>query len=229
MGLGGSPFGSVPFGSGEPDDEALAPPDESDGIEQNTDYCESGKDLLLEQYKGKPRMEAMVCILREELQEVEDALWDLYTRRSVNSATWAAEDVLGAIVGRDRAGMSNEDYRCWIKAQILVNRSSGYGEELIAILKAIFGQGASVELREYYPASVIITLNDELAVSRRVVGAILQTAKAAGVRLIFEHTLVDPDDGFTFAPDTDELLESARGFGWTADAAVGGGLAGAIA
>lgn len=233
MSHGGGGFGSVPWGStfglSEEDAAALPPQDESDLVEYVADHCERGIARLIEQYKRKPRIEAIVCILADEVQEVEDALWELYTRRSVSSAFGAQLDVLGLIVGRARGGLEDEDYRAWIKAQIRANRSSGSPTDILHILRLIFGDAADVELREWWPATFTVTLHEELTLSPAVILAILKQAKSAGVRVVLEYTGEDEEETFEFASVTSPVeLSTALGYGSTLDATMGGYYAAAV-
>lgn len=233
MSHGGGGFGSVPWGStfglSEEDAAALPPADESDSVEYVADHCASGIAKLIEQYKRKPRIEAILCTLLDEVQEAEDGLWELYTRRSVDSAFGAQLDVLGAIVGRSRGGLDDDDYRAWIRAQIRANRSAGSATDILAILLLIFGEGADYEIREWWPACFTVTIHDELVLSPTVVLAILKQAKSAGVRLVLEYTAEDPDETFEFASLTSPAeLSITEGYGSTLDATMGGYYAAAV-
>lgn len=232
MSHGGGSFGSVPWGStfglSEEDAAALPPADESDLVEYVADHCADGTARIIEQYKRKPRIAAILCALLDEVQAAEDGLWELYTRRGVDSAFGAQLDVLGLIVGRPRGGMEDEDYRAWLKAQIRANRSAGSASDILAVLLLIFGADADYEIREWWPATFTVTVHDELTISPRVLLAILQQAKSAGVRLVLEYTTEDPAETFTFATATSpDELDTLLGYGSTLDATEGGSYAAA--
>lgn len=55
-------------------------------IAHNTDYLGEGLSLLLQQYKGKPRMEALLKSYLLEVQAAEDALWAIYADRLLQNA-----------------------------------------------------------------------------------------------------------------------------------------------
>lgn len=228
MGFGSSAFGSGSFGSwlagsGTPD------PDTSDGVKKVDDVCAHGLARLIEQYKKKPRIEAILCALLDEVQEIEDAEWDLYTRRSIASAEGAQLDVLGAIVGRPRAGLDDEDYRAWIAAQIAANRSAGTAPELLHILRLIYGDTQDVELQEWWPAELTVTLHEMIEHTPAVILAILRQAKSGGVRLILEYTHAARGETFEFASAvTPAEYDDALGYGSTVDATLGGSYAAAV-
>lgn len=233
MSHGGGGFGSVPWGStfGLSEEEAaeLPPADEPTVVEYVESHCKDGLDLLIEQYRNKPRIETLLCIYLDQVQELEDALWELLVRRGVSSAFGAQLDMLGAIVGRARGGLENEDYRAWIRAQIRANRSAGSATDILTILSLIFGDAMDYEIREWWPATLTVTLHDELVLAPSVLFAILKQAKSAGVRLLLEYTGEDELETFQFASATSPVeLSTLLGFGSTRDATMGGYYAAAV-
>jgi hypothetical protein len=150
----------------------------------------------------------------------------LITERSIDAGVGVQLDVIGRIVGEPRQGRSDEEYRPFLRARILVNRSSGLTEQIITIVSVVLGDDAAIELREEFPAAFTMVANNAIAVSPSAVISLLREAKAAAVRVLLEYTLVDDDETFTFASSAAPEPSSTQGFGDALDASIGGALAG---
>lgn len=228
MGFGTSPFGASPFGSWS-EEPAVPEPDATDVVEAQGNLCGEIQDLLIEQYKAKPRIDSLLCILLDEVQAIDVAGFDLHVHRGLDSAYGAQLDGLGALVGRSRGGLDDPNYRARIRVQILVNKSSGRWPELMQIMAILFPDG-DVEFRAYWPASVIVRLHQALDLDPSVVAQILRDAASAGVRILFVYSLVEPASTFRFAslPWTGSReYDDAAGYGADFDETLGGAYAGA--
>ena len=74
------------------------------------DHCADGLERLLQQFKDRPRIAALLCAFVRQVQELEDAAWQLLTERHVDAAIGVQLDALGRIVGMEtlaaaKAGM----------------------------------------------------------------------------------------------------------------------------
>lgn len=133
--------------------------------------------------------EAFLRILVEPIQEAQNAIQQLKLLRAIATATGWQLDVLGKIVGQKRNGLGDDDYRRFIRAKILVNRSSGTIDQLIKIARLIVDDGAATfRVINWGTACVTmsvrgISMSYALA---SVLVAMLRKAVAAGVRLIVE-------------------------------------------
>ena len=98
------------------------------------DYAEALKRELVEQFKGKPRIEALMEVLGEELQQVYDFFEQLRTQRTVYEAEGRQLDGVGDIVvmTRKEAGqlagnpipfdvIDDDTYRQYLIYKILKN------------------------------------------------------------------------------------------------------------
>ena len=195
-------------------------------IERVEDHCADGLELLLTQFQNKPRLAGVLCAFLESVQEVEDAAWQLLTERDLDSAVGAQLDQLGRLVGEERQGRTDDQYRPFVRARILINRSNGLGEELLTILRVVLGPGVELRLREEYPAAFTVVVSELGALTPDTLIRLLKQAKAAGVRVLLEYSLVPPEEAFTFAPASSVELDAPHGFGSALDPTVGGALAG---
>jgi hypothetical protein len=185
-------------------------------ITQITNHSAQALARLKEQFKDKPKYIDLILSFTNQIQPLEDALWQLLTERAVDTAIGVQLDNLGTIVGEARNGDTDDDYRPRIRARIWVNRASGLTEELIqAVLLLVTDPDAEVEVENQYPAGVVVRLNG-VAITETfadVIFSFLRDAAAAGVRLIFEHSVDDDAEMFTFARFT--ALDGAHLIGAT--------------
>ena len=106
-------------------------------VTQNNSHTAEAKALLVEQYKGKPKIEALLASWVDELQEVEDVLFDLFDAFLLDNAVGDQLDFIGKMVGELRKNRSDADYRLFVKARIAINRSNGKPEEILSILRIV--------------------------------------------------------------------------------------------
>jgi len=178
--------------------------------EHYTDHVTRGVERLIERYR-LPRTSALLASWLTEAQAVEDAFWQLLTERHVAVATGETLDILGRIVGQPRDGRDDATYRLWISARVMVQRSSGTTEEILAIANKLVG-GAEVVMREYYPASFILNMGGLDVHTGLEIAQLLMLAKAAGVRFMATWSNVAWPSVFTFAPADVPVPDSPLGF-----------------
>lgn len=178
-----------------------------------------GVSRLTERYR-KPLISALLASWLSEVQALELVLHDLLTKRSPATAEGPVLDLLGNIVGQPRQGRTDDQYRLWIAARILVNRSSGLAAQLLAIAVKLTGQ--SVQLREYTRRAVVVYCHGPIVGADGVeIAKLLALAKASGVQLHFIWW--DTSAPFRFSSSGGTALSSPRGFGAGRLAAVSDG------
>ena len=74
-------------------------------------------------------------------------------KRALDTAVGVQLDVIGRIVGQDRGTFDEDTYRTFLQGRILVNRSSGTVDQMIELVNTLLPDGASMVVREYYPAA----------------------------------------------------------------------------
>lgn len=177
---------------------------------------------LSQQFKTKPLIVALLKSWVTQVQELENALWDLREMRTLSTATGIYLDEIGAIVGQPRNGMDDDTYRVWISARVLVNRSSGTTEQVIGFVKKLVGESVEVWLDEQYPAAFAIQVGGIDPAKGVEIARLLQLAKPAGVGAQFQWSR-DGDVAFRFSSDGSEELNVPYGFGRGRFAAVSDG------
>jgi hypothetical protein len=182
-------------------------------------HAEQALALLLQQFKGKPKIEALITAFMTQVQELEEVFFDLLLMRTLELATGVQLDVLGRLLGQTRGALDDDGYRIWLRGRILLNKSSGTTEDVINFLTAVLpGQG--VDIAESFPASFTATLTEEITtVEATEAVTLLHLVKPVGVggTLIYSTDT----DAFRFATADTEEVDAARGLA-TDDGLTGG-------
>jgi hypothetical protein len=206
-----------------------APTVEADaGLAYVSDHRARGLALLLQQFHGKARIESLLGVPLDQIQELEDALWSLLAGRALSTATGIHLDGIGAIVGENRGGLGDEPYRALIRARVVANRSDGHPDELLRIARLVSGVDVTLALTEYPPASLVIEAGNPLDSYTDALAAIvirlLGQAATGGVRVFFVWD-AEPDATSLVFADTTIDADDPQGLGDNTDANVGGDVA----
>lgn len=158
----------------------------------------------------KPKIQNLIRALTSPANELEQAMWAVLTQRSITNAIGAQLDVIGGIVGQDRNGLSDDDYRRYISARVIAERSRGNVEDVYTIAVLIVGDASvTFALTEDGTATCRLTVKGPITDG---LAAILFTferlAIEAGVRIILEWSTVPL--AATFTLDTGPGLDSGR-------------------
>lgn len=156
--------------------------------------------------------------LVDQIQEIEDVLFQLLLNRSIDTATGVQLDRVGRIVGLRRAGsQSDSDYRELLLIQIQSNLSNGEINRFIQILKSFTGS-TTVSITELFPAALqaIFDGNAPDDIHNR-----MDAVLAGGVELVLIQAELTDYFGFDGDPD-------ALGFSSVLDITSGGTLAGKV-
>jgi hypothetical protein len=146
-------------------------------------HVEQGTGLFLEQYKDKPILYAWAKVYLRQVQLLEDAIWDVILRRTLEKAVGAQLDTIGQLVDEKRRDRTDELYRVFIGAKILVNRSKGSTKDILDLLAVI--TATALRFKEFKPACLYVEL---LAIPEHdpvLIFSYLRDAKAGGVKLSF--------------------------------------------
>lgn len=178
-----------------------------------------------EQFKNKPNLTKLVSAFVERNQGVENILWEVYNARMFANAADARLDDVGAIVGQPRDGRLDPEYRQYIAARIVINRSSGRPDDTLHILELIVPDYAP-EFAEYPPAAYTVRLYNYPG-DFDVVFDLIREVKPAGVRLFFEYSSAAPEAVFRFAPGG-TVVAADYGFADSTSPGTGGVLVGVL-
>lgn len=181
-----------------------------------SDHKQSAEDRFLQQFKDSTNLKFLLCAWTLQVQDAEDGIDPLVLVRDINTATGDPLDSLGEAVGESRDGRNDDQYRLIIRARILINKSNGTPNELIAIVRQLVGDPTIiVELDEYNPATVFIRPRGVIIPDAATFAALLRQAKPAGVRLQFISSPFQPDNEKLFRySDTTGVSEFASTHGY---------------
>ena len=206
-------------------EDAAPVPVATDVLTHETAHTGLALAKLLSQYKRKPRIAALVSAFTDQCQELEDVLWDLLTKRTIDGSEGIQLDNIGKIVGQPRLGLDDEDYRIFLRVRIRLNFSNGTPEDMLAIAGLL---GLNVELDEQYPAAVAIKVNQDLEADPALLLSLFRQGDPVGVLTVLEYLEVNPSLAFVFGDSANPSTSTTQGFGDTTDPAIGGSLASVI-
>lgn len=149
--------------------------------------------------KGDPsKVSKFVRVFANQIQELETTTNDVLILRQFAYAENTELDGIGEIVGENRQGKTDADYRIAILTRINTNASRGEPERLITALKQIT-ESTSVHFYEMYPASIWV----DFALNTTIDGllAYLQKVCSAGVKLNLNQYHVTHPFRFDIGPD----------------------------
>lgn len=170
------------------------------------------------------RREALLRALLSEAQRIEDAVQAVYAGRRFGSATGAALDGEGRLVGQLRESRTDEQLRVWVEARKRANRSSGTVDEVLEVIGAVIGGTRTVALDEFPPAGFVVRVAGAAvssALGRQLVG-LVRAMRGAGIRAVLHHLTSSEATAFAFDGGT------GAGFGDSSDPLTGGAFASAL-
>jgi hypothetical protein len=156
-------------------------------ITEKLDYLAEARRRLPQQFKDKPRIDALLVAFITEVQQIESSLWDVFFGRLLQFGTSGGDmlDKIGRLVGQLRDGFGDAQYLQFIEARIKTNRSNGRLEELLEILGLLYDPN-SYQVRQYQPAAIEFELVEASTLNDNYVNKnFLQQAIGAGVSLHF--------------------------------------------
>lgn len=207
----------------------MTEPDRITEIVKITDHVDGANALVARVLRNKPLFAALLASWTKQVQDIEDALWQLLVDTTLDTAEDDAQDQLGEILGEVREDLDTAAFRKVLKALAYANQSDGTPEDLIETTRRLLETSAVFSYTELGHAAVLIEPVDPLPAPAHSI-RVLKRAKAAGIEL----QLITPPAGettfFTFAPTIRPMTtDPLRGFGKLSDPLDGGPLVGVLA
>lgn len=153
------------------------------GLTHATDHEDRAVGVFIELLRDKARFTQFMKDHIKLLQELEDVFWDLYTKRSIDTAEGVQLDVLGKIVQEKRNGLTDADYRVVLRAKGRVLLSKGTLEDVLAVAGLML-QDVPFSYDEVYPAGFELTVLGVPPFTPGLLVKFLRKTKSAGVRLL---------------------------------------------
>lgn len=188
-----------------PEDAAPATPAAETAGQKITDHVAQATERLTQQFKTKAKIVSFLGACVEPVQRLENALWQLLTERSIDTAIGVQLDDIGSKVGQPRLGFSDTDYRRLIKARIAANRSAGLVSDLIKISVAVVNDvAATIDIDQQGVAAVVVTIEGVIIseTTASILIDFLRDSVAAGVRVLLEYPTALGTDVFRFLGGT---------------------------
>lgn len=194
---------------------------------QTTTHQADALARLPERHNNKTKLAALINACTNETQNIENALWQLASERSIGVAVGEQLDVIGRIVGQDRAtSASDAEYRLLLRARMTANQSSGSVNDIVAVFAAILESYEDIELTQYFPAALILSIIGEEPITDAegtLFADFLSDSKAAGIGAQFHYSTAPSavtfscansarvSQSFNSASDTSLLVDSTEG------------------
>lgn len=101
-------------------------------------------ELFLDQFRESYVMNQFTKAFLDESTELENLCQDLYDDRNLDSATGVQLSQIGLLVGENRNGRNDNEYRQAIKLRIAINTSKGTVQDIISVLNLLYGEDVDV-------------------------------------------------------------------------------------
>jgi len=173
-------------------------------------HTERALDRSATQYRQKPKHEAFISSFADQVQDAEDAVFDMIDARVLENAEGAQLDGIGEIVGLDRQGRGDDEYRILLLVKIGQNSSQGGPEKVIQIFRILI-QAGLVHYQNLEKAAIMLGSDTEIPEDDvEFVYRNMELIAAGGVRI--DHIVCfDADAPFAFEGNNPLL----PGAGWS--------------
>lgn len=196
-----------------------------------TTHVTDALNRLLTQYKGLPGFRSIMVALVDQIQDLEDAIFELDEGRqffngTTTPAIGAQLDVIGLIVGIARNGLTDQQYTLFIFGKIAENFSDGTRPTIATVVKNLFQAQVSI-IKDYYPAGVgVEAIGSQIPANLYPIAkGIVEGALPAGVKLIYAAASQNTDVFRFFGTGVDG---NVNGFSGLSQPSVGGKFIGLI-
>lgn len=172
---------------------------------QNTAVVAEGLGLLTSMYAKQPNVRKILTAILSVRQELENVMWGVFVGRRLRTATLYplpqtnnVLDVIGALVGQPRGGISDAFYQAILFLRVAVNRSTGRITEwsnFASILLQTSGGGV-----EYFEGKTSFELGVfDMTLPAVAVASVLTLAVPNGVRAVFDYSTWPTGNDFRWA------------------------------
>lgn len=190
-------------------------------IEVINDHAARAIGRLIHELKDSVSHQGVLNALGTQVQELEDAFQPLLALLVIDTSSNVQLDLIGAILGAPREGRDDTRYKLRLKAQIIINQSSGTLQEIHDVLSLAI-PGSNPDVQDIGEAAALASMYGVLIADPTETQKLVRETKAAGVTMQVYYQ--PASDALTFCFDTGPGL----GFGDSGVPATGGQLAGQI-
>lgn len=195
-----------------------------------TNYLQQTQALLMQQYKGPTRFNAVLAALVAQVQELETVLFDVNSGRTVFGSIGEQLDELGSLFNVFRNGLTDDEYRLFILGAIAEDNSDTTIPTILNVVLLLFRPQRAL-IFETFPAEIevdlyVIGLQENLW---PLVYPMIQASLGGGIKLGSVVT-GDLDTPFRFSDaNTGAVIPgTSLGFSDALNPGAGGGLLGDV-
>jgi hypothetical protein len=163
-------------------------------------HSELALNLLLEQFKNPINLKKVITTFIEPLQELENLILQLRKLNSIDDSVGENLNRIGGLIGQDRQGLNDIDFRQAIYIKILLNHSFGQPEILIMAIKFLTKCQRNFYC-EPFSATVYIDFNTNIIPPVNL-QQVIKNIALAGVKIILQIG-EDLNYNFVFSPEID--------------------------
>lgn len=149
-------------------------------IPTKTDQVSKGLDRLIFEFQEKENIEKLHRLFLNQIQELEDANFSTLEQRGIYEAVGFQLDLIGKIVGLERKGLEDEDYRAALLLKISINTADGTPNRIVELMKDYTGS-SDVRLFEGQIAWGVVNINPTQNINNTSY-RLLQEIKPAGTK-----------------------------------------------
>jgi hypothetical protein len=195
-------------------------------LEPIQDHVRQALAKLIQRFRDKPLFAAWVASHVQQIQDLEDAAWQVIGSRDVDTCDETRLRLLAKLVGQPVRG-TLEQLRLFVKVRILVNRSNGSHPTILKIARTLLG---SIIYTPGVLAEYSVEMTEALGDRDIVYSAeLLRDATLAGVGMQLIYSPAETEDSFMFCYlEADASTNPTQGFEY-ADGLGAGGVLAAVA
>lgn len=124
-----------------------------------TDHVARALANLLPEWRDDDRTREIAAAFVEEIQEIEDVLYQLVVDRYLSTAEGVQLDAYGELLSVERNGLDDDQYRGVLQVKPLVNRAPGVADSVTRVAEIVFFSARPVRYQQEQPASYLLTLS----------------------------------------------------------------------
>lgn len=168
--------------------------------EKRTDHTERGPTRLIEQFRRKPILTALLSSYLARVQDLENAAWELILSRSIEAGEGETLDMIGRIVQAPPRGILLDDaFRIVLRARIAILLSRGRPEDIVKVVRLSLpvAKRPYFRVREYSVATFLVDILTGVTWNIALAFANANQTRAGGVRLLMRYPTTDTAHTFT--------------------------------
>lgn len=150
------------------------------------------ESLLLHQFSRSSKLKGLLRSLINPFQEALEHLEKLGVSLYIDKAEGETLDIIGKIVGQERKGMSDEDYRPWLKVGVLLNTNAGTTENVLRIAYILYGSELKFSFDEHKGYVIFTMLAPPRHTNKWVMDSILKKALPLSISMDSKISYLPP-------------------------------------